>query len=92
MHDWTMNEIKFDWRLGHVAIELEDSTFTTRTLIAEGVTDIQIPRANEWGPSVSVNEVSAIELLPSGLKKLRIEMQSGDVIQIVAERFTLPVL
>jgi hypothetical protein len=91
MHDWTLKRIEFDWRSARVTIELEDVTFAARTLIAENVKELQVPRANEWGPSVSVNKVSAIERLPSGMQRLRIEMQSGDVVQIVAERFTLPV-
>lgn len=90
MHDWTLKKIEFDWRAARVTIELEDSSFATRTLIADRVSELQVPHANEWGPSVSVNEVPAVEALPSGRHRLRIEMQSGDVIQIVAEHFAIP--
>jgi len=91
MHDWTLNEIRFDWRAARVVIELKDSTSAIRTLIAEGVTDLRVPRANEWGPSVNVNELFEIEELRMGLKRLRFEMQSGDEIQIIAMRFAVPV-
>lgn len=90
MHDWTLVSISFDWRNARVTIELEDLTFTVRTLIAEGVRELKAPKANEWGPSVSVNEVSEVEGEHSQGRCLRIEMQSGDVIQIVAERIALP--
>lgn len=90
MHDWILREIRFDWKAGRATLELEDSTFATRTVVAEGVSDLRVPRAYAWGPSVNVNEVSPIEVLPSGLRQLKIEMQSGDEIQIIAERFTLP--
>ena len=90
MHDWTLVKIDFDWRDARVTIELRDSTFTARTLIAEGVRELLVPKANEWGPSVSVNEVSESEAEHGQGRCLRIEMQSGDVIQIVAERIALP--
>lgn len=90
MHDWTLKRIEFDWHAARVTLDLEDSNCTMRTLIAEGVQDLQVPRFNEWGPSVSVNEVSEIVPMSSGSQRLKIEMQSGDVIQILAQRFELP--
>ena len=90
MHDWTLKRIEFDWKQASVTMGLEDTTFASRNLVAEGVQELQVPRTNDWGPSVSVNEVLTIDSLPSGLQRLRIEMQSGDVIQIVAVRFTFP--
>jgi hypothetical protein len=92
MHDWMLMKIEFDWQAARVTVFLEDSTCTGRSLIAEGVHDMHIPRKNEWGPSVNVNEVHEIESMSSGLHRLKIEMQSGDVIQIVAQRFGLPAL
>ena len=90
MHDWILKEIRFDWATACAVIEFKDSTFAVRTLTAEGVKEMHIPRVNDWGPSVNVNEAFAIEVLASGFEQLRIEMQSGDVIQIVAELFVLP--
>ena len=90
MHDWTLKSIRFDWAAAQVIIELEDMTLAARSLVAEGVQELHVPRANEWGPSVSINEVSEIEALSSGLKRLRIEMQSGDRIEVVARHFSPP--
>lgn len=88
-HDWTLVKIDFAWKAARVMIELEDSTFTKRVLIAEGVSELRIPRANEWGPSVSVNEVLETELPLGGGRCLRIEMQSGDVIYVAAKQMML---
>jgi len=90
MHDWTLLSIDFDWKHGRVAIVLEDTAFSERTLTAEEVLELKIPRANEWGPSVSVNEVFEIEQMPGAYLKLRLEMQSGDVIELVAKRINMP--
>ncbi len=90
MHDWALTDLTFNWETACVTIRLSwDSV--SRTVTADGVSELLIPRANEWGPSVSVNKVSEVETLPSGLKQLLIEMQSGDIIRIVAKRFALPV-
>lgn len=91
MHDWTLSKVDFEWKTARVVLEFKDSASAVRTLIANEVAELYVPRKNEWGPSVSVNEVSEIEELSSELKQLKIEMQSGDVIQIVAAQFLLPV-
>lgn len=90
MHDWTLKRIEFDWHAARVTLDLEDSNCTMRTLTADGVQDLQVPRFNAWGPSVSVNEVSEVVPISSELQRLNIQMQSGDVIQILAQRFVLP--
>jgi hypothetical protein len=89
MHDWTLTTIRFDWRSARVTLDLEAPTSNAAELVAEGVHSLRVPRENEWGPSVSVNEVS-VESLSTGLRSLRVEMQSGDVIEIVAEHLSIP--
>ncbi|MET3915651.1 hypothetical protein ABID97_002433 [Variovorax sp. OAS795] len=91
LHDWTLVRVDFEWKSGQVTIELEDSTLTRRVLVAEAVQELRVPKMNEWGPSVSVNEVTEGEASSGHGKILNIEMQSGDVIRIVAEKiFLLP--
>jgi hypothetical protein len=90
MHDWTLVTISMLWDPGRVTIEFLDSASVTRTLVAEGVRDLRIPRTNDWGPSVSVNTASPLESLATGAQRLKIEMQSGDVIEIVADQFAIP--
>jgi hypothetical protein len=90
MHDWTLVAISMNWELGRVTIELRDLTSSTRFLVAEGVRDLRVPRANDWGPSVSVNTVSSIDPTLTGMQRLKLEMQSGDIIEIVADKFDIP--
>ena len=89
MHDWTLVSILMDWQSARVTINLQDHA-STKTVVAEGVQDLRVPHECGWGPSVSVNEAYPIESLSTGLKRLRIEMQSGDVIEIVADEFDIP--
>ena len=90
MHDWTVVTISMLWDLGRVTVELRDSASSVRTLVAEGVRELRIPRTHDWGPSASVNTASPLEALPTGAQRLKIEMQSGDVIEIVADQFDIP--
>jgi hypothetical protein len=68
-------------RVGHAASVLHRH--------ARPLGDLRVPHNNEWGPSVQVDTV-CIEPLAAGTQKLRIEMQSGDAIEIVADRFNIP--
>lgn len=91
MHDWTLVFIQVDWQNAFVSLHFRNSESDQALLEAKGFTDIHIPKKDEWGESVSVNEVSDIELLPSGQQRLTIEMQSGDVLSLEAEVIHLPV-
>ena len=57
---------------------------------ASGLTELRMPREMLWGPSVSVNQCDGPIRLQDGGYGLTIEMQSGDVIELVAERFDMP--
>lgn len=87
MHDWTLLSVQFDWEAGRVTAEFLDGK-GSRMLVADGVQALQIPRRLEWGPSISVNATSRA-LFPTGTSVLKIEMQSGDVIEINAEAFKM---
>jgi hypothetical protein len=90
MHDWTLRTINFDWQLARVTFVFLDSASIEQIVVAEGVKELRIPHENQWGPSVSVNEVPDIQRLPGGEERLQIEMQSGDVIRVVGRRVILP--
>jgi hypothetical protein len=90
MHDWTLVSIQTEWKEGRVALSFRNSKSETVSVIADGIAELVIPRRNEWGPSVSVNSVIGPTDHQGGLQRLSIEMQSGDVIQIVAKSFCLP--
>ena len=88
MHDWVLISVSMDWKSSRVAIHLKDRTSAIRKLTAENVRDLHVPHENNWGTSASVN-AGSIENLAAGIQKLRMEMQSGDTIEIVAERFEI---
>jgi hypothetical protein len=89
MHDWSLLSITIDWVSGEAAIQLV-SPAGPKELKAHGIADIQIPRAFPWGPSRSINASHGPAPTSDGTATLKIEMQSGDTIKIVAKSFTLP--
>jgi hypothetical protein len=89
MHDWTLLSIAIDWKTGAVALHLASSAGQTE-LRAEDMREIRIPRAQPWGPSVSINTVDGPNPHDEGLLRLAIEIQSGDLIEIVARSFKMP--
>lgn len=90
MHDWTMIAIHFDWTTGRVVVELRNRSSMNVAIVAEGVSRLHVPRLQDWGPSVSINQVRGPTDIGGG-KRLSVEMQSGDIIEISASSFVLPV-
>lgn len=89
MHDWILIGVSFEWRSARASLVFEDTGAKKRILAAEQVRLLEVPRENEWGPSVSVNEASE-EPGPDGVgRMLRIEMQSGDVIRVWAAKVAM---
>jgi hypothetical protein len=83
LHDATLNAVNFDWSSGIVHITLEISVATFGVIEARGVTtELRCPRLLAWGPSSSINS-AAVETLAE-VQRLKIEMQSGDVLEICA--------
>ena len=91
MHDWTLVSILFDWKSARVTLSLRKAGPELVSIIAEDVIELHVPQLREWGPSVSIDKVkNPIEM--KGRRKLEIEMQSGDVITIVASSFIFPLI
>lgn len=90
MHDWTLIGVYFDWRSGQVKVDFLNQDSTLVSLIANDVSNLRVPRMNDWGASVSVNGVAKITHLKDGRSRIKIEMQSGDLIEIDAKAFVLP--
>lgn len=89
MHDWTLLSIVHDWRSGHVTFSFKSAT-GPQFLIAHSVTELLVSQRNEWGPSVSVNEIRGPSTTDAALQSLEIEMQSGDILKVTARSFELP--
>lgn len=90
MHDWTFLEIRIDWQNGSVIATFRNTTSHEVTLTAKGLVDIHVPKKEEWGRSVSVNEIRGPFKFDNKFQKLTIEMQSGDSITIIARSILLP--
>jgi hypothetical protein len=59
-------------------------------LSATGIRKLRLPREFPWGFSDWISGIDGPNQISGGLLILKIEMQSGDVIEIVAEKFELP--
>jgi hypothetical protein len=89
MHDWTLLRLTVDWETGEAVLDLVWAGSPAQ-LRAHEVREIRVPRAFPWGPSVSVNKVYGPTQGPDGASSFKIEMQSGDIIEIIAKSFDLP--
>jgi hypothetical protein len=88
LHDWSLQSIAYEWDKSEAVILFKGNALLN-ALVAKDVCDLQIPHKRHWGPSVSVNRVDGPLELPNGQQKLTIEMQSGDVISVVAAEFSM---
>jgi hypothetical protein len=89
MHDWTFLTANINWAAGIAQLCFKNQKSEMVTIEAENLLDLHLPRLQEWGPSVSVNEVKGPYDVQSGFQKLEIEMQSGDLISLTAKKFKL---
>ncbi len=90
MHDWTLVSVLFEWKSGSVVLQFRTAQSKSAKLIAHGVSELHVPRLHDWGPSVSVSQVVGPSDDASGRRELDVEMQSGDLIRIVAQSFDFP--
>jgi hypothetical protein len=87
LHDSIFIDVKMDWETAIVQMRFQlpqetgepDLPFVV--IEAVEVTDLKCPRQLPWGPSIFVNSAS-LKMLPIG-KLLTIEIQSGDVLEVV---------
>ena len=91
MHDWTLIDISFTWSSGEAVLRVRNGASDIVSVRAIGVTNLVVPRLQDWGRSSSINELTGPEDIESR-KRLRLEIQSGDVIEILASDFHLPPL
>jgi hypothetical protein len=82
LHDSTLVSIQLDWEAGIMSLTMQigPAAADVGILTMEGVTNFICPRLMPWGPSDSINSVSAEDI--AGDKLIVVEMQSGDVIKI----------
>lgn len=90
MHDWTLVSVLLEWKAASVSVILIDRSSMTRELIAHGFRGVTLRHDEPWGESVSILELQSIEPLANGASRLSIQMQSGDVFVLEADRFDIP--
>lgn len=90
MHDWVLLQITFDWESGGLSIQFKNEDSTVISLIAKDTKNLLVPRRENWGQSINVNEVNGPFLFDKNTKKVEIEMQSGDLIEIIASEIIMP--
>ena len=90
MHDWTLISVTLDWKTGSATLQFCNQQSKPLALIIDEAVDIHIPKLNSWGPSVSVNEVIGPVACENGNQKIQFELQSGDVITVIAKAIHLP--
>src|SRR5688572_13699951 len=79
VHDSTLTGVRFDWANARCILSVVPVGLDSHQLVFSGVSELHIPRHEPWGPSKSVNVLRERE---SGV--FEVELQSGDVLRIVA--------
>ena len=88
MHDWTLVSLLVNWKESSLIIKLLNNNSIPVDIVLEGIKSVSIPKWDEWGESVSINTVNVIN--DSTYKTMEIEMQSGDIIKVIAESINIP--
>ncbi|WP_120542366.1 hypothetical protein [Corallococcus terminator] len=83
LHDATLLDLTMDWASGeaHVRVRLSEEAARGAEIVVTGSTLLRCPREQPWGPGVSINEARLLAL-QGERKRLEIEVQSGDVIEL----------
>ena len=87
LHDATLLSLAFDWSMSELRclVRLVSSGSQTICIVFREVRLAKIPAGHPWGKSSSIN--SWVQAGIDAGVAVRIEMQSGDVIEVLAERF-----
>ncbi|MEG0171097.1 MAG: hypothetical protein RSC45_08075 [Acinetobacter sp.] len=89
MHDWLLLSIDVDWIQSNLKVHLKNTQSEDKILLAEEFTAFQLSRKNEWGKSVSINQIINFSTLKNGNSFIQIEIQSGDLLEIEAKNIQL---
>ena len=90
LHDATFDRLEISWASGEAMFYLRafiGGKATSLEIALEGLTSLTAPRFQPWGPSTSINK--AWEENSGEAIKLTIEMQSGDIIEARAKKYTV---
>lgn len=90
MHDWSLISINIDWIKCITLISLRNTNSEDVFLIANGFVNFKITKYDEWGESISINNIVEYSKLENGNLSLKIEIQSGDQLEIEAKEILFP--
>ena len=89
LHDATLLHLQVDWRNAELRCTFRVQIDSTRTveLLGDQLTHLACSRTNPWGESVSVNEIDVYGSTQE--RTLKIEMQSGDLIEAKVKNISI---
>jgi hypothetical protein len=88
LHDDGIVVFEVHWAAATLIVRLASG----RRLVATGLVDVMCSRTEPWGPSVSINTVTfevAPEVAAGHKRRVKLEMQSGDVIAALCDNVTI---
>lgn len=88
-HDWVLESIEVEWMSRKVFIHVRGPN-KKGAIECKGFSIVTVPREESWGPSESVYCLKQHKDDATSAQAVDIEMQSGDVISVVADEITLP--
>jgi hypothetical protein len=89
LHDATLLRLEIEWSSGTLIFTIKIHVGDTRVarIFADGLTHLICPHQSPWGRSNSINEVHVHSSETED--RLKLEMQSGDVIEATAKNIRL---
>jgi len=90
LRDATLVDVQLDWISGlmRMALRPKGTVGVSLSIVATGLRSLQCPRRFPWGDSVAIDEVVPPVETNEG-SQIEIQMQSGDLIIVLAESFEL---
>jgi hypothetical protein len=94
LHDAVLVTAAVGWEDGTADLVLNLPTPPRRQLRihADGLSWFCCPREQPWGRSVHVNGANAVLPEPGQRAEIRVEMQSGDVLEVRADHISVEVI
>ena len=85
LHDSTFERLSFDWEQSRLQLFFGpvDGSGQPEGMAVTGLREFQMTKKNPWGPSIYVNGGEVVQ--ESELQRVRIEMQSGDLLDFLCE-------
>jgi hypothetical protein len=88
LHDAVLISLRFEWEEALASI-LVRAAHANLELAVRGVVLIECSRKLPWGRSACILSARVVDSEDGALKKLELEMQSGDLIKVAGTSVTL---